>query len=94
MWVFGSVNKKIVSQRHVANAMPYICYKAINFSTAALCTKIDLKNAHGLKCFFNENINTERKITNIHIDKGFNVYITLFTLHTMYKYGKTMLRDS
>lgn len=38
VWVFGSGNKKIVSQRHVADGMPYICYEANNFPTAA---KID-----------------------------------------------------
>lgn len=37
MWVFGSVNKKIVSQRHIADGMPYMCYNDNHFSAAALC---------------------------------------------------------
>jgi len=35
VWVFGSVNKKIVSQRDVADGMPYICYEANNFPNSS-----------------------------------------------------------
>lgn len=80
VWVFGSVNKKIVSQRHVANAMPYICYKANNFPTAPLCTKIDLNNAHGVKCFFlMKTLTLKGKLQTFIL-----IRVLMFTLHCLH----------